>query len=216
MALIIIFAILVIDQIIKIVVKTNMSLGQSIHIADWFQILFVENVGMAYGMTFINKLTLSLFRLVAISFIAYYLYRQVKAKARTRYVVLLSMVLAGAAGNMIDSMFYGLVFSTSSPYYVAYAVPFGTGYADFLMGKVVDMFYFPIIHTTWPEWVPWVGGDEYIFFSPIFNFADASISVAIILLLIFCREELNNLSLSFSLKKKDESNPQPENNATPE
>lgn len=106
------------------------------------------------------------------------------------------MILAGAAGNIFDSMFYGLIFNSSTPFSVSTVVPFGTGYADFLMGKVVDMFYFPLIVTTWPDWMPLVGGDEFIFFSPVFNFADACISVGVVLVLCFCRRELETISLS--------------------
>lgn len=204
MAWLIVLAILVIDQIIKIEVKTTMSLGESITITNWFHLVFVENPGMAYGLTIINKLFLSLLRLVAIAAIGWFIWQSVRQKCRTRYVVLLSMVVAGAAGNLIDSMFYGLVFSASSPFYVSYFVPFGTGYADFLMGKVVDMFYFPIIQTTWPSWVPFVGGEEYIFFSPVFNFADACISVGVICLLIFCRKDMEGIgdTVNIGLKRK--------------
>lgn len=189
LAWLLVVAILAIDQAIKIEVKTSMTLGESIHVTDWFYINFIENNGMAYGMTFINKLFLSLMRIVAVSAIGWYIWRVVRRGARTRYVVFLSMVAAGAAGNIFDSMFYGLMFSASSPYYVSYFVPFGSGYADFLMGKVVDMFYFPIIQTTWPTWVPFFGGQEFIFFSPVFNFADACISVGVICLLLFCRRD---------------------------
>ena len=195
LSLLIILLILIVDQIIKIWVKTSMCLHESIEITPWFFINFIENNGMAYGMTFINKLALSLFRVVAISVIAYYIHLQVKQKARTGYIVCLSMVLAGAAGNIFDSMFYGLVFNASSPYVVSHLVPFGQGYAPFLMGKVVDMFYFPFFSFTWPEWVPFKGGEDYTFFSAIFNFADASISVGIVLLLLFFRRELGELSL---------------------
>ena len=159
---------------------------------------------MAYGLTIFNKLFLSLLRLVAIAVIGWFIWQSVKQKCRTRYVVFLSMVVAGAAGNLIDSMFYGLIFNASSPYYVSYFVPFGTGYADFLMGKVVDMFYFPIIQTTWPSWVPFVGGEEYIFFSPVFNFADACISVGVVCLLIFCRKDMESIgdTVNIALKRK--------------
>ena len=150
LAWIIIVAILLIDQIIKIEVKTTMCLGESIRLA-------------------------------------------IRKKSRTLYVVLLSMIVAGAAGNVIDCMFYGLIFNSSSPYYISYFVPFGTGYADFLMGKVVDMFYFPLIVTTWPEWVPMVGGNDFIFFSPVFNFADACISVGVVMMLLFCRKDMEGI-----------------------
>lgn len=197
--LIAIFAVitlLVIDQIIKIEVKTSMCLHESIRVTDWFYISFIENNGMAYGMTIINKLVLSLFRIVAISALGYYIYKQIKNSARTFYVACLILVLAGAAGNLFDCMFYGLIFNASSPYYVSYFVPFGQGYAPFLMGKVVDMFYFPLIVTTWPEWMPFWGGNEFIFFSPVFNFADACISVGVILIFLFCRDELSKISFS--------------------
>lgn len=206
LAVILTLAILIIDQVIKIEVKTNMCLHQSIRITDWFYINFIENSGMAYGMTFINKLVLSLFRIVAVSVIGYYLWKQVKEKARYGYIVCLAMILAGAAGNIFDSMFYGLCFNASSPYYVSYFVPFGQGYAPFLMGKVVDMFYFPIIDTYWPQWVPFVGGDHFIFFSPVFNFADACISVGVIVLLLFYRRELGTLSLKSSEESDKDKN----------
>jgi signal peptidase II len=204
MAWLLVIAILVIDQIIKVEVKTTMSLGESITITNWFHLVFVENNGMAYGLTLVNKLFLSLLRLVAIMAIGWFIWQSVRQKCRTRYVVLLSMIVAGAAGNLIDSMFYGLIFNASSPFYVSYFVPFGTGYADFLMGKVVDMFYFPIIQTTWPDWVPIVGGEEFIFFSPVFNFADACISVGVISLLLFCRKDMENMgdTINIGLKRK--------------
>ena len=195
MAAIIIVAILLIDQAIKIWVKTSMSLHESIRITDWFYILFIENKGMAFGMELGSKIVLSLFRVVAIAFLIYYIRQEVRAKARTGYIVCLAMILAGAAGNLIDCMFYGLIFNASSDFYVSYFVPFGTGYAPFLMGKVVDMFYFPLIETDWPSWMPFVGGDHFIFFSPIFNFADSSISVGVVLLLLFYREEISKISL---------------------
>jgi signal peptidase II len=202
LSVLIIVAILIIDQIIKIAVKSNMYLGESIHVTDWFYIDFIENSGMAYGMTFVNKLFLSIVRLAAICVIGWYIHKQVKSHARTRYIVLLSMVLAGAAGNMFDSIFYGLFFSASTPYSVATVVPFGEGYAGFLTGKVVDMFYFPLIVTTWPDWVPIWGGQDFIFFSPIFNFADACISVGMVLLLIFCRKDLETISFKKSTSEQ--------------
>lgn len=195
-AILIIMLLLVIDQMIKIAVKTGMCLHESIRITDWFYISFIENNGMAYGMTLVNKLVLSLFRVAAISVLGWYLFRQIKFNARKFYVICLSLVFAGAVGNMLDCMFYGMIFNASSPYYVSYFVPFGHGYAPFLMGKVVDMFYFPLIVTTWPQWMPFVGGDEFIFFSPVFNFADSCISVGVILLLLFCRKELSQISFS--------------------
>ena len=193
-ALIVIGSILT-DQLIKVWVKTSMALHESIRITDWFYISFIENNGMAYGMQIGSKLALSLFRVVAIALLCYYLWLQVRKQAKTGYIVCLAMVLAGAIGNLIDCMFYGLVFNASSDAYVSYFVDFGTGYAPFLMGKVVDMFYFPLIVTTWPEWVPLWGGQEFIFFSPVFNFADANISVGVVLLLLFYRKEISQISL---------------------
>lgn len=194
MAVAIVVAILLIDQIIKIEVKTNMTLGEAKRVTDWFYIEFIENNGMAYGMKFINKLVLSLFRLFAIGFIGYYLAKIIKKDvAPLGYIVLIAMVLAGAAGNLIDCLFYGLIFDASTPFTVSQFVQFGEGYSTFLHGKVVDMFYFPIIQTTWPEWVPYFGGSEYVFFSPVFNFADACISVGVVALLLFYRKQLEVL-----------------------
>lgn len=194
MAVAIVVAILLIDQIIKIEVKTNMTLGEAKRVTDWFYIEFIENNGMAYGMKFINKLVLSLFRLFAIGFIGYYLAKIIKKNvAPLGYIVLIAMVLAGAAGNLIDCLFYGLIFDASTPFTISQFVPFGEGYSTFLHGKVVDMFYFPIIQTTWPEWVPYFGGSEYVFFSPVFNFADACISVGVVALLLFYRKQLEVL-----------------------
>ncbi len=194
LAVLIIIAILLIDQAIKIWVKTSMTLHESIHITDWFYISFIENNGMAFGMQLGSKIILSLFRVAAIAALGYYIWLEVGRKARTGYLVCLSMILAGAAGNLIDCMFYGLVFNNSSEFYQSYFVPFGTGYAPFLMGKVVDMFYFPLIETEWPLWMPFVGGQHFVFFSPVFNFADASISVGVVLLLLFYRLEISQIT----------------------
>ena len=194
LAVTIVFTVLLVDQLIKIWVKTHMTLHEQIEILSWFKIVFIENNGMAYGMELGSKLLLSLFRVVAIGILGYYIVAQVRRQARWGYIVCLSMVLAGAAGNIFDSMFYGLIFNASSEFYTSYFVPFGTGYAPFLMGKVVDMFYFPLIVTTWPSWVPMVGGEPYVFFSPVFNFADSSISVGVVLLLLFYHKEISELS----------------------
>ena len=203
LAALIVVGILLVDQLIKIWVKTNMTLHEQIEILSWFKIVFIENNGMAYGMEIGSKLVLSLFRVVAISVLGYYIIGQVKRQARWGYLVCLSMIFAGAVGNLIDSMFYGLVFNASSEFYTSYFVPFGTGYAPFLMGKVVDMFYFPLIVTTWPDWVPVVGGNPYVFFSPVFNFADASISVGVVLLLLFYRKEISEISFKKKVKANE-------------
>lgn len=185
---------LVIDQAIKIYVKTHFYLGESVEITPWFYIEFIENNGMAWGITFFNKLVLSLFRAAAIIAIIWYISRILKKGSyRMIYLFFVTLVLAGAAGNLIDSMFYGLCFSASSPDYVSYIVPFGQGYESFLMGKVVDMFRFPFFTITWPDWMPLIGGNEFTFFDPIFNFADFCVSVGVIALLIFCRKDLENI-----------------------
>lgn len=185
---------LIIDQCIKIWVKTNMCLHESIRITDWFYISFIENNGMAYGMTFIPKYALSAFRLVACCALVCFIWKQIRTGARKSWIILLCMILSGAVGNLIDCMFYGLVFADSSTYYTSFFVDFGTGYAPFLQGRVVDMFYFPLIVTTYPEWFPMWGGQPFIFFSPVFNFADACISVGVAAMLLFCRKELSMLS----------------------
>lgn len=194
--MILVIAILLIDQAVKLWVKTSMTLGESIRITDWFYIYFIENNGMAYGMQIGSKLALSLFRVVAIGFLSYYIWLQVhKPNVKWGYIICLSMVLAGAAGNLIDCMFYGLCFDASGYFAVSHYVGFGNGYAPFLMGKVVDMLYFPLIDTTYPEWFPWWGGERFLFFSPIFNIADSSISVGVAALLLFYHKEISHLSL---------------------
>ena len=205
-AALIVIAILVIDQWIKIEVKTTMPLHSRREVASWFYIYFIENNGMAYGMTFIPKYALSIFRMVAIVVIGWYLGRQIMKGARWVFVIILAMVLAGAAGNLIDCMFYGLIFTQSSPDYVSYMVPFGQGYSGFLTGKVVDMFYFPLIVTTYPDWVPVYGGEPFIFFQPIFNFADAAITTSVISFLLFCRKELSMMGNGGKEKTDGEEN----------
>ena len=188
-SLIVIFSVLVIDQIIKIMVKTNMSLFQSFDVTSWFKISFVENNGMAFGMEIFGKLFLSLFRIVAIGFFIWYLIKIINRRFPTGYIVTVSFVIAGAVGNLLDCMFYGLIFSESTfgPDGLATFVPFGQGYAPFLYGRVVDMFYFPL--WTWPEWMPFVGGE--IFFRPVFNFADSCITCGVIILLLFYTKVVN-------------------------
>lgn len=196
LALGIMVLVLLIDQWIKIVVKTSMNLHESIHITDWFYLVFVENPGMAFGMELIHKMFLTLFRIFVVIFLGWYIYQLVhhKKDTKTGYIACLALIFAGALGNIIDSVFYGQIFSESTPYGLAHFVPFGSGYASLLHGKVVDMFYFPLIDSYWPEWMPLVGGEHFIFFSPIFNFADAAISCGVIALLIFYRNYLVGLS----------------------
>lgn len=191
LSLFIILAVLIIDQIIKIWVKTHMFWHESIRITDWFFIYFTENNGMAFGMEFIGKLFLTSFRIVAVALIIWYLVKIIRQNLKTGYIVCISLILAGAIGNIIDCVFYGVIFSESTHGTIANFVPVGEGYSEWLYGKVVDMFYFPIIDTNWPEWMPFVGGEHFIFFSPIFNFADAAISCGIIALILFYSKYLN-------------------------
>lgn len=192
LSLLVIASVLVIDQLIKIWVKTNMYWHESIRVTDWFYLFFTENNGMAFGMEIFGKLFLTSFRIIAVGFIAWYLIKIVKkGEAKTGFIVCLSLILAGAAGNIIDSVLYGLIFSESTLSSVARFVPIGEGYGELFYGKVVDMFYFPIIDTHWPMWMPFIGGEHFIFFSPIFNFADAAISCGIIAMLLFYSNCLN-------------------------
>lgn len=202
LAAFIIIGVLVIDQIIKIWVKTTMFLHSSIHITDWFQIFFTENNGMAFGMELFGKLFLTAFRIVAVMLILWYLVDIIKRNLKTGYIVCIAMILAGAFGNIIDCVFYGVIFNESTYSHIATFVPIGEGYGSWFQGRVVDMFYFPIIDTHWPDWLPIWGGKHFIFFSPIFNFADASISCGIIALLLFYHKYLN-ASLGKNKEKKD-------------
>jgi signal peptidase II len=184
--------ILVIDQVVKIWIKTNMTIGESIPVfGDWFKIYFIENNGMAFGMQFggaIGKLLLSLFRIVLIGFIIYYIKKLLRKEAPMGVIYGVGLILVGAVGNVVDSMFYGLIFSESTFTQVATFLPEGGGYASFLHGKVVDMLYFPLIDTTLPNWVPIWGGEQFLFFRPIFNIADSCITVGVFYLLLFHRK----------------------------
>ena len=180
------FCVLVIDQIIKFWVKTSMLLGEHIEITSWFHIAFVENNGMAFGWElFGGKLFLTLFRLVAVSFIGWFIWKEISRNRPFGYIICLTLIMAGAAGNIIDCLFYGLIFNNPPYPYTAQLVPLGMGYGDFLFGRVVDMFYFPLVKWTMPTWMPFYSGEECIFFSPVFNFADAAISCGIVALIIF-------------------------------
>ena len=166
---------------------------ESIKITDWFYIYFTENNGMAFGMEIFNKFFLTGFRIIAAIAITYLLVQYVKKNYKTGFLVCVSLILAGAVGNIIDCVFYGEIFSESTNSLLATFVPIGEGYSEWFYGKVVDMFYFPIIDTYWPTWMPLVGGEHFIFFSPIFNFADAAISCGIIALILFYGKYLSNI-----------------------
>jgi len=193
-SILLIFLILFIDQAVKIYIKLHFALGEQVDVFGWFKIYFIENNGMAFGMEIIGKLFLTLFRIVAVGALAYYIHILIKRQVKTGYILTISLVLAGAAGNILDSVFYGVIFSASEylgP--VATLFPDGGGYASLFYGKVVDMLYFPLIKN---------GAGETIFFSPIFNIADSAISVAVGIILLFYRKELND---SLETKKNHES-----------
>ncbi len=192
-ALLFIITILIIDQVFKIIIKTNMIIGQEIPVfGNWFKIHFLENNGMAFGMEWggkTGKAALSLFRIIAIVMIAWYLMGLIRKKASLGLILSISAIIAGAAGNLIDSAFYGMIFSESwhTP---AVLFPEGGGYSSFLQGRVVDMLYFPVIDTSWPDWSPIKPGQSFIFFRPVFNIADAAITSGVLAILIFQKKFL--------------------------
>ncbi len=182
----IIAIVLILDQALKIWIKTHFYLGEDIEILSWFHLLFIENNGMAFGMTIGSKLLLTLFRIVAVSFLVWYIVRICRLRTvPTGYLVCLALITAGAAGNIFDCVFYGVIFNNPMPPQTATLFPVAGGYAPWLMGRVVDMLYFPLFSFTWPEWIPWLGGGEFLFFNPVFNLADAAISVGIFILILF-------------------------------
>lgn len=187
--LILILLILVIDQLIKIYVKTHFAIGDDVKVLglDWFRIHFLENKGMAFGMSFgntIGKFLLTLIRLVLSVAIFIYMNKLIKKGEKKIIIYSFALIFAGAVGNIIDCLFYGIIFNESTVFAAATMFPADGGYAPFLFGRVVDMFYFPLIDTTWPDWIPFVGGNNFRFFNAIFNFADASITIGVVLLLV--------------------------------
>ena len=203
--LIVVFLVLLIDQISKFWIKLNMTIGESFSVlGDWFQIYFIENNGMAFGWEFgaqYGKLALSIFRIIAVALLFYFIYYLSKKKTKFGPLFGISLITAGALGNIIDGMFYGMIFSESTFYQVATLFPEGGGYAGFLQGKVVDMLYFPLF--TFPEWVQFFGGQ--IFFSPIFNIADSAITIGFLYLLIFQWDFLKNIDNLNAQSDLDES-----------
>lgn len=178
-----VFFILLIDQISKFYIKLNFPLGSYFEVFPWFQICFVENPGMAFGWEFFDKLFLTIFRIGAVIAIIYYIHLLIKRKARLSYLLVISLIMAGALGNIIDCMFYGVIFSESTIFEAATLFPEGGGYAPLFYGKVVDMLYFPLIHNS---------AGEVLFFQPVFNIADSAITIAVFLLLLFFRKDLND------------------------
>ena len=206
-SLIVIFAVVLIDQISKFWIKTSMTIGESLPvIGDWFQIYFIENNGMAFGWELgaqFGKIVLGVFRIIAVSLFFYLIYYLSKKKIKFGPLFGISLITAGALGNIIDGMFYGMIFSESTFTQVATLFPDGGGYAGFMQGKVVDMLYFPLF--TFPEWVPLLGGQ--IFFSPIFNIADSAITIGFLYLLIFqwnFLKNIDNLDVLTNIEKTEE------------
>jgi len=194
-SLLLIFSILLIDQVLKIIIKTNMVIGEEIPLlGNWFRIHFLENNGMAFGMEWggkAGKVALSVFRMMAIIGIAWYLDSIIRKKASLGLILSVSAIIAGASGNLIDSAFYGMIFSESW-HTTAVLFPEGGGYSSFLLGRVVDMFYFPLIDTHWPDWSPIKPGQSFIFFRPVFNIADASITMGVLSILFFQKRFLED------------------------
>jgi len=197
-SIIVILVILILDQTLKVLVKTNMTLYEQIPVlGNWGLLHFVENNGMAFGLSFpgsTGKIILTLFRIGAVAAIGFYLHHLIKLKAHTGLIISLSMVMAGALGNIIDSVFYGMIFSSSTPVEAAAIFPKDGGYAPLLQGKVVDMFYFPVLRGNYPEWIR--QGASFIFFRPVFNIADASITVAVVTILLNQKRFFRHLSPS--------------------
>ncbi|MDO4738759.1 MAG: lipoprotein signal peptidase [Bacteroidales bacterium] len=194
LSILLFMAVLVIDQIIKVSVKTGMYLGERIEITSWFSLLFVENNGMAFGWELWGgKLFLTLFRIIAIFAIGWFITREIKRQQPMGYIICLTLVAAGAAGNIIDCLFYGVIFNTPPYPQVAELQPWGYGYGEFFYGKVVDMFYFPLVEWDMPDWMPFYSGQHCVFFSPVFNFADAAISCGIIALILFYNKKISQI-----------------------
>lgn len=186
LAILVGMAVILVDQFVKIWVKTNFYLGESMPILPFFELRFVQNNGMAFGMEFGSKLLLTIFRIVVVAILIWYIFTLCKKKEVSKgYVITLALIAAGAGGNIIDCVFYGEIFNNPWPPQVARFVPLGEGYADIFHGLVVDMLYFPLFSFQWPGWIPGLGGSTFSFFDPVFNIADSAITIGIFLLIFF-------------------------------
>ena len=195
LAALIIALVIVIDQALKIWVKTHFYYGEEVEITSWFKLLFIENNGMAFGMELGSKLLLTLFRIIASGAFIYYLWRLRNSDDVPKgYIACIALITAGALGNVIDCIAYGLIFNNPMPPQVAQLFPPDGGYATLFNGRVVDMLYFPLCEWTWPQWMPMIGGNHFVFFQPIFNIADASLSVSVIVLILFYARYLATIS----------------------
>lgn len=202
LATIIIVAVILIDQIMKIWVKTNFFYGEEYTITDWFRLYFIENNGMAFGFEFGSKLVLTWFRIIAVALFIYYIYK-IKSRndIKTGFLVCISLITAGAAGNVIDCIFYGLIFNAPAFPQTATLFPPDGGYGTIFNGRVVDMLYFPLVEWDWPEWLPYIGGNHFVFFQPIFNIADAALSVGVIVMILFYSKHLSGNALRINTEE---------------
>lgn len=205
LACLIILAVIIADQAMKIWVKTGFYYGESLEIFPWFELKFIENNGMAFGMSFINKFVLTFGRIIAVGLLIWLIKKLIDDPVgyKRGFIVSVALVTAGAAGNIFDCVFYGEIFNNPMPPEVATIFPIGGGYAGWFEGRVVDMLYFPFFSFIWPDWIPRIGGTEYEFFQYIFNIADSSICIGVGLLIIFYSKEASKAWYSLTARNSD-------------